>query len=187
VKTASQKLTSLVSKAERVEFLHRRPVRLQLRHPPLPEQGLLPDRTDLQQALSWSLSAAWPARGPRRRKPTSRITSSTPSSACASFPTVSPCAPGYSKAGWEEGSTGRIWDRTSSPRSKARDVWTNEKDEGISPFLLRAFVSCDLFWGFYLQVGADDLLDHPAPMAGGGLRLRDDDIKALIGLAGLGS
>lgn len=84
------------------------------------------------------------------------------------------------------GTDWRIWDRKLVATVEGRDVWTKEKDEGIRPFLLRAYLSADLFWGFYLQVGVDDILDHPAPMAGGGLRIRDDDIKALIGALGIG-
>lgn len=75
----------------------------------------------------------------------------------------------------------RIWGRDVVATVEGRDVWTKEKDENIDPFLLRAFVDVNVWWGFYLRLGADNLLDEPGFYGGGGLRLRDDDIKALFG------
>lgn len=79
----------------------------------------------------------------------------------------------------------RIWDRKLVLTVEGRDVWTKEKDEGIDPFLLRAYVDTNIWWGFYLRLGVDNILDEPGFYGGAGLRLRDDDIKVLFGLLSL--
>ncbi len=75
----------------------------------------------------------------------------------------------------------RIWGEDLVLTVEGRDVWSKEKDENIDPFLLRAYVDTNIWWGFYLRLGGDNLLDEPGFYGGGGLRLRDDDIKALFG------
>ncbi len=79
----------------------------------------------------------------------------------------------------------RIRGRGLKATLEGRDVWDREKDEGIEPFLLRARVTGDLFWGFYAQAGVDNILDKPGFTIGAGLRIRDDDIGTLFGLVGL--
>ena len=74
----------------------------------------------------------------------------------------------------------RIWDRDVIATVEGRDVWSKEKDENIDPFLLRAFVDVNVWWGFYFRVGGDNLLDEPGFYGGGGLRIRDEDIKNLF-------
>jgi len=76
----------------------------------------------------------------------------------------------------------RIWDEDLVLTVEGRDVWSKEKDENIDPFLLRAYVDTNVWWGFYLRLGADNLLDEPGFYGGAGLKLRDDDIKVLFGL-----
>ena len=75
----------------------------------------------------------------------------------------------------------RIWGEDLVLTVEGRDVWSKEKDENIDPFLLRAYVDTNVWWGFYLRLGGDNLLDEPGFYGGAGLRLRDDDIKALFG------
>ncbi|MFH1038207.1 MAG: MlaD family protein [PVC group bacterium] len=75
----------------------------------------------------------------------------------------------------------RIWGEDLVATIEGRDVWSKEKDENIDPFLLRAFIDTHVWWGFYLRLGGDNLLDEPGFYGGGGLRLRDDDIKSLFG------
>ena len=94
------------------------------------------------------------------------------------------------RAGMLEGRFGggvdfRIWEKKLIATVEGRSVWTKEKDEGIDPFLLRARLTMDLIWGFYVHAGGDNLLDKAAVNVGAGLRIRDDDIKALFGVAGL--
>ena len=89
------------------------------------------------------------------------------------------------RAGLLEGRVGggldfRIWDRDVVATVEGRAVWTKEKDENIDPFLLRAFVDVNVFWGFYLRVGGDNLVDEPGFYGGAGLRIRDEDIKNLF-------
>jgi len=79
----------------------------------------------------------------------------------------------------------RIWEERLVATVEGRSVWTKEKDEGIDPFLLRARLTADLFWGFYIHAGGDNLLDEPAFSAGAGLKIRDDDIKSLFGIVSL--
>ena len=79
----------------------------------------------------------------------------------------------------------RIWGRELVLTVEGRDVWTREKDEGIDPFLLRAYVDTNIWWGFYLRLGVDNILDEPGFYGGAGLRLRDDDIKVIFGLLSL--
>jgi len=89
------------------------------------------------------------------------------------------------RAGLLEGRVGggldfRIWDRDVVATVEGRAVWSKEKDENIDPFLLRAYVDVNVFWGFYLRMGGDNLLDEPGFYGGGGLRIRDEDIKNLF-------
>jgi len=89
------------------------------------------------------------------------------------------------RAGILEGRVGggldfRIWDRDVIATVEGRAVWSKEKDENIDPFLLRAYVDVNVFWGFYLRVGGDNLVDEPGFYGGGGLRIRDEDIKNLF-------
>lgn len=91
------------------------------------------------------------------------------------------------RAGLLEGRVGGgldylIWPDRLLATVEGRSVWTKEKDEGIDPFLLRAGFEIRLWWGFYAYLGGDNLLDHPGFNAGLGLRLRDEDIKSLFGL-----
>jgi len=74
----------------------------------------------------------------------------------------------------------RIWDRDVIATVEGRDVWSKEKDENIDPFLIRAFVDVNVWWGFYFRVGGDNLLDEPGFYGGAGLRIRDEDIKNLF-------
>lgn len=94
------------------------------------------------------------------------------------------------RAGLLEGRVGggfdfRIWEERLVATVEGRSVWTKEKDEGIEPFLLRARLTADLFWGFYVHIGGDNLLDDAAFSAGAGLKIRDDDIKSLFGIVSL--
>jgi phospholipid/cholesterol/gamma-HCH transport system substrate-binding protein len=75
----------------------------------------------------------------------------------------------------------RIWGEDLVLTVEGRDVWSKEKDENIDPFLLRAYIDTNVWWGFYLRLGGDNLLDEPGFYGGAGLKLRDDDIKALFG------
>ncbi len=79
----------------------------------------------------------------------------------------------------------RIWGEDLVLTVEGRDVWSKEKDENIDPFLLRAYIDTKVWWGFYLRLGGDNLLDEPGFYGGAGLKLRDDDIKLLFGLISL--
>lgn len=68
---------------------------------------------------------------------------------------------------------------------EGRDVWTGRKDEGIRPFLLRGRLNYRLFRGVYLHAGADNILDNPGFNAGLRLEYGDEDIKHLVGVAGV--
>lgn len=89
------------------------------------------------------------------------------------------------RAGLLEGRMGggldfRIWDRDVVATVEGRAVWSKEKDENINPFLLRAYVDVNVWWGFYLRIGGDNLIDEPGFYGGAGLRIRDEDIKNLF-------
>ena len=75
-----------------------------------------------------------------------------------------------------------IWRDHLLATVEGRKVWTKEKDENIDPFLLRAHLSFNIWWGFYGYLGVDNLLDEPGFNAGLGLRLEDEDIKSMFGL-----
>lgn len=79
----------------------------------------------------------------------------------------------------------RIWGEDLVLTVEGRDVWSKEKDENIDPFLLRAYVDTNIWWGFYLRLGGDNLLDDPGFYGGAGLKLRDEDIKVLFGFISL--
>jgi hypothetical protein len=69
---------------------------------------------------------------------------------------------------------------------EGRDVWTEEKNEGISPFLLRGRLNFMLVEGVYIHAGADNILDGAAFNAGLKLEYSDEDIKHFVGLLSLG-
>lgn len=68
---------------------------------------------------------------------------------------------------------------------EGRDVWTGRKDEGIRPFLLRGRLDYRLFRGVSLHVGADNILDEPGFTAGLRIDYGDEDIRHLVGVAGV--
>jgi phospholipid/cholesterol/gamma-HCH transport system substrate-binding protein len=186
VKTASQKLTSLASKAERVEFYigAESAYNFDTRRSLSKAYFEIEPTSSKIYRIAFSMLSGEGTEADRTDEPDSEFDAQIGLRFFSDRLTL--------RAGMLEGRMGggadwRIWDRKIIATVEGRDVWTREKDEGISPFLLRAYIDADLFWGFYIRVGVDDILDNPAPMAGGGLRIRDDDIKALIGAVGLGS
>ncbi|MCX6348427.1 MAG: MlaD family protein [Candidatus Aureabacteria bacterium] len=185
VKTASQKLTTLVSRAERVEFYigAQSAYNIDTRKYLSKVYVQIEPTSSKLYYLGFSRLAGPGTQSETTDDPDNEFDAQIGLRFFSDRLTV--------RAGLLEGRVGgglewRIWDRKLVATVEARDVWTKEKDEGISPFLLRAYVNLDLIWGFYLMAGGDNLLDNPAPIVGGGLRLRDDDIKALFGVASLG-
>jgi phospholipid/cholesterol/gamma-HCH transport system substrate-binding protein len=185
VKTASQKLTTLASRAERVEFYigAQSAYNIDTRRYLSKVYVQIEPTSSKLYYLGFSRLAGPGTESETTDEPDNEFDAQIGLRFFSDRLTV--------RAGLLEGRVGggldwRIWDRKLVATVEARDVWTKEKDEGISPFLLRAYVNLDLIWGFYLMAGGDNLLDHPAPIVGGGLRLRDDDIKALFGVASLG-
>ena len=65
---------------------------------------------------------------------------------------------------------------------EGRDVWTEEKDEGIDPFLMRSRLQYRIWRGLFIHVGADNILDEPAVNFGLRLEYSDEDIKYMLSI-----
>jgi len=76
----------------------------------------------------------------------------------------------------------RIYERDLILRVEGRTTWKHEKDEGIEPFLLRAYVDAQLMWGFYARLGVDNILDDPGFYCGGGFFIEEEYILTFFGL-----
>ncbi len=76
----------------------------------------------------------------------------------------------------------RLYERSLIFTVEGRTVWKHEKDEGISPFLLRAYLDAHLLWGFFLRAGVDNIVDEPGFYCGGGLFIEEEHILTFFGL-----
>ena len=179
VNTASQKLTDMVSKAERIRIY----IGAEYAYNERNKHGLTKAYIEIEPSpsklyrLGVSMLSGEGTEADTTDDPHSEIDAQIGMRFFDNRLTV--------RAGILEGRVGggldfRIWDRDVIATVEGRDVWSKEKDENIDPFLLRAFVDVNVWWGFYLRVGGDNLLDEPGFYGGAGLRIRDEDIKNLF-------
>ena len=179
VNTASQKLTDMVSKAERIRIY----IGAEYAYNERNKHGLTKAYIEIEPSpsklyrLGVSMLSGEGTEADTTDDPSSEIDAQIGMRFFDNRLTV--------RAGILEGRVGggldfRIWDRDVIATVEGRDVWSKEKDENIDPFLLRAFVDVNVWWGFYFRVGGDNLLDEPGFYGGAGLRIRDEDIKNLF-------
>ena len=179
VNTASQKLTDMVSKAERIRIY----IGAEYAYNERNKHGLTKAYIEIEPSpsklyrLGVSMLSGEGTEADTTDDPHSEIDAQIGMRFFDNRLTV--------RAGILEGRVGggldfRIWDRDVIATVEGRDVWSKEKDENIDPFLLRAFVDVNVWWGFYFRVGGDNLLDEPGFYGGAGLRIRDEDIKNLF-------
>ena len=179
VNTASQKLTDMVSKAERIRIY----IGAEYAYNERNKHGLTKAYIEIEPSpsklyrLGVSMLSGEGTEADTTDDPSSEIDAQIGLRFFDNRLTV--------RAGILEGRVGggldfRIWDRDVIATVEGRDVWSKEKDENIDPFLIRAFVDVNVWWGFYFRVGGDNLLDEPGFYGGAGLRIRDEDIKNLF-------
>ena len=179
VNTASQKLTDMVSKAERIRIY----IGAEYAYNERNKHGLTKAYIEIEPSpsklyrLGVSMLSGEGTEADTTDDPSSEIDAQIGLRFFDNRLTV--------RGGLLEGRVGggldfRIWDRDVIATVEGRDVWSKEKDENIDPFLLRAFVDVNVWWGFYFRVGGDNLLDEPGFYGGAGLRIRDEDIKNLF-------
>ncbi len=180
VNTAGQKLTDMLSKAERVRIYIGAEAAYDTRNKHTLTKAYIqiePTPSKLYM-IGFSLLSGQGTEASQTDSPETEIDAQIGLRFFDNFLTV--------RGGLLEGRVGggldfRIKDEDVVATIEGRAVWTKEKDEGIEPFLLRAYVDTNVWWGFYVRLGGDNLLDQPGFYGGGGLKLRDDDIKALFG------
>jgi phospholipid/cholesterol/gamma-HCH transport system substrate-binding protein len=179
VNTASQKLTDMVSKAERIRIY----IGAEYAYNERNKHGLTKAYIEIEPSpsklyrLGVSMLSGEGTEADTTDDPSSEIDAQIGLRFFDNRLTV--------RGGLLEGRVGggldfRIWDRDVIATVEGRDVWSKEKDENIDPFLIRAFVDVNVWWGFYFRVGGDNLLDEPGFYGGAGLRIRDEDIKNLF-------
>lgn len=181
VDTAGQKLTDMLTKAERVRIF----LGAEAAYNPRNEHSLTKAYVEIEPTPSklyrvgFSLLAGEGTEADRTDDPSTELDAQIGLRFFDNRLTV--------RGGLLEGRVGggldfRIWGEDLVLTVEGRDVWSKEKDENIDPFLLRAYIDTNVWWGFYLRLGGDNLLDEPGFYGGAGLKLRDDDIKVLFGL-----